>query len=182
MIILLLCEPRSGSTNLANWFFKNKNFTVLFLPSDPKSKWYVDKIDKYQFKTDNLLIKEDFYTDKNYEDYIKLSDKIILLFRENENEQVESWVNAKKTNIWHKEWIHKDTMDVNEVNFFKNLKSSFREKFINKDYFKISYEELYYKNGFQKILDYVNLDELKNENFPIGKKYRVEINKSRTLI
>ena len=39
MIILLLCEPRSGSTNLANWFFINKKFTVLFIPSDPLSKW-----------------------------------------------------------------------------------------------------------------------------------------------
>ena len=32
MVVLLLCEPRSGSTNLTNWFYNNKDFTTLYNP------------------------------------------------------------------------------------------------------------------------------------------------------
>jgi len=39
MFITLLTEPRAGSTNLANWFIDD-DFTVLYIPSDIKSKWY----------------------------------------------------------------------------------------------------------------------------------------------
>jgi hypothetical protein len=53
----------------------------------------------------------------------------------------------------------------------------------NPNYFKISYEELYYNNGFQKILDYLNVNGLENKNFPYGKKYRIFINQnSKKLI
>ena len=58
MIITILAEPRSGSTNLANWFYFNKNFTTLFIPSDPKSKWYKPESPKeYTYTTEYLLIK-----------------------------------------------------------------------------------------------------------------------------
>jgi phage anti-repressor protein len=62
------------------------------------------------------------------------------------------------------------------------LKSEFKENYVNKNYFTISYEELYYNDGFQKILDYLNIECLKNENFPVGEKYRVHIDKTKTLI
>jgi hypothetical protein len=52
---------------------------------------------------------------------------------------------------------------------------------LNNDMFKISYEELYYKNGFEKIVNYLNIDSVKNIDFPYGQKYRldkIEINKT----
>jgi hypothetical protein len=58
--------------------------------------------------------------------------------------------------------------------FYKQLKQSFVERYLSDlNFFKISYEELYYNNGFQKIVDYVDLECVKNEKFPIGKKYRI---------
>ena len=45
MIITILAEPRSGSTNLTNWFYFNKNFTTLFEPENPNSKWFQNNID-----------------------------------------------------------------------------------------------------------------------------------------
>lgn len=48
--------------------------------------------------------------------------------------------------------------------------------------FKISYEELYYNNGFQKIVDYINLDCVKHKNFPHGQKYRIDVNKKKSII
>jgi hypothetical protein len=32
MVVTILAEPRSGSTNLTNWFYHNKDFTTLFNP------------------------------------------------------------------------------------------------------------------------------------------------------
>jgi hypothetical protein len=183
MVITILAEPRSGSTNLTNWFYFNKNFTTLFIPSDPQSKWYKSESPKdYKYNTEHLLIKEDYYYYKNFDELISISDKIILLYRENKEEQIESWINAKLTNNWHNLWVSRNVENNSESAFFTELKSKFKERYLDKNYFKISYEELYYKNGFQKIVDYLQLECVKNENFPIGKKYRVNVNKTNTLI
>ena len=64
--------------------------------------------------------------------------------------------------------------------YFNTLKSEFKEKYLNENYFTISYEDLYYNNGFEKIVNYINIDEVKNDGFPLGKKYR--INKTQDLI
>jgi hypothetical protein len=186
MIITLLCEPRSGSTNLTNWFYHNKQFTTLFNPDIPPEsrspltvKWYQNNVPPkdYIYKTPHLCIKEDFYQNKDYSEFIEISDKVICLYRENETEQIESWINAKRTNNWSDKWRFSENnfkTDINEVMFFKQLKQSFVERYLSDlNFFKISYEELYYNNGFQKIVDYVDLECVKNEKFPIGKKYRI---------
>jgi hypothetical protein len=41
MIITIIAEPRSGGTNLANWFLSNKDFTILYEPITSSDKqWY----------------------------------------------------------------------------------------------------------------------------------------------
>jgi len=183
MIITILAEPRSGSTNLTNWFYFNQNFTTLFIPSDTKSKWYKNVSPKeYTYTTKHLLIKEDYYHYKNFEELISISDKVILLYRENIEEQIDSWTNAKLTKNWENQWVYKNIKDDNETLFFTQLKNSFKQEYLDKNYFKISYEELYYNNGFKKILDYLSMDELENKNFPYGKKYRINVNKGKTII
>lgn len=183
MIITILSEPRSGSTNLMNWFYHNKNFTISFLPSDKESKWYSNKTpSEYRYISKYLLIKEDYYHNKNFDELISVSDKVILLYRENTKEQIESWINSKTTNNWHKEWVSNLIENENEELFFGELKKSFKINFLDKEYFKISYEELYFKNGFQKILDYLNVSELENKNFPYGKKYRINVCKPKSII
>jgi hypothetical protein len=181
MIITILAEPRSGSTNLANWFYFNKDFTTLFIPSDIKSKWYKSQSPKeYTFTTKHLLIKEDYYHYKNYDELIEISDKVILLYRENLEEQIESWINAKITNNWENQWVSKNIKDDSEVLFFTELKNSFKKEYLDKDYFKISYEELYYNNGIDSIKEYIQLGGF--GKFPIGKKYRINLNGLTNLI
>lgn len=179
MRILLLCEPRSGSTNFANWFLLQKDFTVLFLPTDPESKWYRVEF-PYKYNTKHLLIKEDFYVKKNYDNLISIADKIILLHRENELEQIESWLQAKYTNNWHTQYVFKKEYDKNEETFFKELKKAFKENYLNK-YFTISYEELYFSNGLNKVIDYLNIKELQKDLWPVGTKYRL-LEKEKTLL
>lgn len=195
MVITILAEPRSGSTNLTNWFYFNKNFTVFFNPdikpehrNQQTIRWYQGGISPkdYVYKTPHLLIKEDFYHYKDFSEFIEISDKVICLYREDESTQIESWINAKKTNNWSNHWSYSKNnfkLDESESIFFKELKESFRNRYLNdSNYFKISYEELYYNNGFQKIVDYLNLECVKNENFPYGHKYRVNIDDLKNLI
>lgn len=188
MVISLLCEPRSGSTNLANWFYIQKNIDVLFEPLNPISEWYQNEKHPSQYKKvkDVLCIKEVYYPNKQWEDLISISDKVIVLYRENSIEQLESFLNSVVTNNWSKSYVYKniDNAFTNEkTKIFNQLKSEFREKYINNSkYFTISYEELYKNNGFQKILDYLNVDSLKNEGFPRGEKYRIIPSKPITLI
>lgn len=183
MIITILSEPRSGSTNLVKWFYHNKDFSILFLPSDRNSEWYINKTpSEYRYITKHLLIKEECYELKNFDELISISDKIILLFRENTKEQIESWVNSTTTNNWNNQWVPTLNEDEEKKLYFEKLKNTFKRNFLDKEYFKISYEELYYRNGFQKILDYLDIDELENKNFPYGQKYRVDCNREKSII
>ena len=186
MVITILAEPRSGSTNLANWFYFNKDFTILYEPiTSPKWKWYKHGVSPklWEYKTLHLLVKESFKPDVDFSELIEISDKVIILYRENISEQTESWLNANKTNNWDKAWVFKENLIKDEdASYFNQIKKGLKENYLNKDYFNISYEELYYNDGFQKILDYLNMDELENKNFPYGTKYRINVNKPNTLI
>jgi len=186
MIITILAEPRSGSTNLTNWFYFNKDFTILCEPiTSPMWKWYKHGVSPklWEYKTLHLLVKEIFRPDVDFSELIEISDKVIILYRENISEQTESWLNANKTNNWDKAWVFKENLIKDEdASYFNQIKKGLKENYLNKDYFNISYEELYYNDGFQKILDYLNMDELKNKNFPYGTKYRIYVNKTNTVI
>jgi hypothetical protein len=179
MIVTILAEPRSGSTNLTNWFYLNKNFTTLFEPENPNSKWFQNNTNPkdYKYNTKHLCIKEIYYPGINWDALLNVSDKIIVLYRESGEEQLESFLNALTTDNWHNQYVYKkkENLLINEkTEYFNRLKYEFKEKYVNKEYFTISYEELYYNNGFQKILDYLDIDELENKNFPLGIKYRID--------
>jgi hypothetical protein len=187
MIITILAEPRSGSTNLTNWFYFNNNFTTLFEPSNVGSKWYQNEIapKDYKYNTNHLCIKEIYYPGINWDSLLNVSDKIIVLYRENTQEQLESFLNSIKTNNWHTNYVYKpeeNSLLKEKALYFNILKTEFKEKYINKQFFTISYEELYYNNGFEKIVNYLNIPDVKNIGFPIGKKYRINLNKTKTLI
>ena len=186
MKILILAEPRSGSVNLANWFFFNTKFTMFFNPNmQPETEGFImDRwpengiIPKgYRDKTEHLLIKLDYFQSKDYLFFTEMVDKVILLYREDEPKQIESWINAKKSNNWVNKWLYSENnfqLDEIEVSFFKELKDSFKKRYLsNPNYLKISHEELYYNDGFQRIVDYIDLPEVKNINFPYGEKYRI---------
>jgi hypothetical protein len=185
MVITILAEPRSGSTNLANWFRGHKKFTILQEPLNIGMKKFNEyKGDtspkEWKYNTPYLVIKEIYLPNADLTELIGISDKIILLYRENDIQQLESWLVANETKKWISPWVINSIKISNQQdkeNYFYSLKNGFKNEYLNdSNLFKISYEELYYNNGLQKILDYLNIDCLKNENFPYGSKYRVERN------
>jgi hypothetical protein len=179
VVITILAEPRSGSTNLANWFKLYKKFTVLKEPLNKESIDYKkgEPIGEWMYDTEHFLIKEIYLPNTDLTELINLSDKIILLYRENDIEQLESWLQSVETKNWLFEWVTnrvKITNQESKKNYFYSLKDGFKNEYLNNNFFKISYEELYYNDGLQKIIDYIDLDCVKNENFPYGSKYRID--------
>ena len=131
----------------------------------------------------HLLVKEIYHPGVDFSELIEISDKLIILYRENITEQTESWLNAVKTNNWSNQWVFKEELIQNgDATFFNETKDGIKKEYLDKGYFSISYEELYYNSGFQKVLDYLNINELKNKNFPVGHKYRINIDGVRNLI
>jgi hypothetical protein len=188
MFILLLCEARSGSTNLANWFKQYENFTVVQEPLNEISIDYRHNqpANEWRYNTKHIIVKEIYWKVNRLTDLIKLADKVVLLYRENYTEQFESWLAAGRTNNWVNEWSYYENRfkaNYTETSYFKNMKDEFNAFCAkNPNYLKISYEQLYYKNGIEDILKYLNMDELEIKNFPYGKRYRVTSDKKKTLI
>jgi hypothetical protein len=175
MIITILAEPRSGSTNLANWFCLKENFTVFFEPMtsfEEKGYQGTTPPSEYEYNTPHLLVKEIYGNGLMLKELLEISDKVILLYREGAGEQVDSWLNAKATNNWHSSLTFNNVKHKREEVSFLKLKQKFKKEYFNRGYFEISYEDLYYRGHFQKILDYLDIEELENINFPYGNKYR----------
>lgn len=177
MILTIIAEPRSGSTNLANWFNLQKSFTVLYEPiSNPNTKWFKNNepLNTWEYKTPNLLIKEVYNGQTDFTDLINFSDKIIVLYRENTKEQTESYINSKNTGNWGDSWSYNKNYDNEfDIQFFKTLKENFKELYIKDDSFTITYEDLYIRDEFEKIINFLNIDGVTNKNFPYGNRYRV---------
>lgn len=178
MIITLICEPRSGSTNFANWFRLNKDFTVFNEPiTNTNPHLYKGETSprEWKYETKHLLVKEILGNWENVEELLDISDKIIVLYRENEKEQIESWLHAKATNNWLTRWTYEKIENRTEIEIFKEYKVKFKKKFLTGKYFETSYEELYYRNGFQRVVDYLGIEGIESTSFPYGYKYRKAI-------
>jgi hypothetical protein len=181
MVITILAEPRSGSTNLAFWFRLQKNFTVCIEPLGPYMAAYGEYKNGvspklWEYDTPHLLIKE--MCTQNVSELLEISDKIVLLYRKNTLEQMESWLNASETSKWYIKW---KTNSLNISNkqakmaYFNDMKESFKTDYLDNDsFFKISYEELYYNDGFESLLNYLNIDDLDDLEFPYGEKLRID--------
>jgi len=181
MIIVILAEPRSGSSNLALWFRNLGDIELLYEPiSNPDMKWFKHgiPISEWKFNKEIVVIKETFNETNDFKELISIADKIIFLHRENYNEQLESFVVAYTTNNWDGIWedkeIKKDQIDKIEP-IFKKIKNNFlyfKEKYPNT--LSLTYEKLYYENQIEQVINYTGLDILKKYIFPIKNKYRIK--------
>lgn len=182
MIITILSEPRSGSTNLLFWFGQYNECTVLLEPTtNSEYKKYSDKeviindinnFNTWKYLTKHLVIKEICEPNKNYKSILQHSDKVIILFRENYVEQKESWLMSINTKKWGGEYFLDESLLLdNNDNYLIEIKREI-EKYKDPNNFVISYEELYFRNGIKKLINYIGIEELNKNKFPYGEKYR----------
>lgn len=176
MIILLIAEIRSGSTNLAKWLKESlPNFQLLNEPYNPKSSHFIgdSKIDK----TKNYIISEKFFNNEELlNELISISDFVFCLYREDVKSQTESYIIADTTNNWYDVYVDdviSKNIDVDfddKKNSFHKLKNDFQIFIKNSGIKSFTYEELYYDNGIHKLKDHINIQS--NIPFPYGQKYR----------
>jgi hypothetical protein len=122
---------------------------------------------------------------KDIPELLEMSDKIILLYRKNKFQQMESWLNADTSGKWYVKWKPNSLIITNKqdkVKYFNNMVESFKTDYLdNNSFFKISYEELYHSDGFKDLLNYLNMDDLEDISFPYGEKLRIEGTPNRLI-
>jgi len=176
MIILLIAEIRSGSTNLAKWLKESlPDFQLLNEPYNPKSSHFIgdSKIDK----TKNYIISEKFFNNEELlNELINISDFVFCLYREDTKSQTESYIIADTTNNWYDVYVDNvisKNIDVefsDKKNSFHKLKNDFQIFIKNSGIKTFTYEELYYGNKIDELKTYLNITS--NVSFPYGQKYR----------
>jgi hypothetical protein len=172
MKILIISEPRTGSYNLLKWFMLDDRFTVF----RNTLKLNENKIEKsYEYNSEHLIVCS---YPNGVDDYLPESlsffDKIVCLHRENFQKQLQSYMNAVSEFNWDSEYFYKDIHIKKEEIFIKKIKNKFNSNYL-KNYFSISYEDLYEKNNINKLLDYIKIDSEYLDRFPFGRKYRVDM-------
>jgi len=177
MIILLIAEIRSGSTNLAKWLKESlPDFQLLNEPYNPNSSHFIGEhfeIDKNK----NYIISEKFFNNEQLlNKLIQISDITICLYREDVVSQTESYIIADATNNWYDVYVD-DVISKNiDLEFsdkkksFIKLKEDFQSFIFNSKLKSFTYEGLYYGTQILELKNYLNIDS--NIVFPYGKKYR----------
>lgn len=176
MIILLIAEIRSGSTNLAKWLKASlPDFQLLNEPYNPKSSHFIgdSKIDV----TKNYIISEKFFNNEELlNKLISISDFTICLHREDVISQIESYIVADVTNNWYDVYtddIISKNIDVefgDKKKSFIKLKEYFQSFIFNSKLKSFTYEGLYYGEQIYELKNYLNIQS--NIQFPYGQKYR----------
>jgi NhaP-type Na+/H+ and K+/H+ antiporter len=184
MVITILAEPRSGSSNLLYWFGRSPNYTMAFEPimnpfffkkKSSKNLTYnnLNDINSYKYNTSHLVIKEIANITEYHNTILHNSDKVIVLFREDYKKQLESFILAYNTDNWFGQYMYDEkhvvTQEQSALNKSKEQIEAYKSK-----YFSISYEDLYYRGKIKELVDYIGDSELNSIPFPYGKKYRID--------
>lgn len=177
MTILLIAEARSGSTNLAKWLKQSLPGYKLFNePFNYRSSHYVGKNNKIDYNENIIISEKYFYNEELINEYLKNSDKVFCLTRENKVEQMESYIMALKTENWYSKYIPKNIYDNIENFGFRELERFHQSRidfknFIDTNNLKtFTYENLYFNNGIDELKTYLNIES--DISFPYGERYR----------
>lgn len=171
MVYTLLAEPRSGGTDLMDWFGVVLNdFTIaqepylrnsLNLFSHTEDVTDVKWIDEHK----DVFIREIFERQRDFTNLINRSDKVFCLFRKNWYAQTKSKLftqhHTEYKRVYTKKEMdelvtHEMIVDHHKMEFSKD-KKAFQHLIKSKNFMAVSYEDLYYGNDIQKIKEFLNL-------------------------
>ena len=182
MVITIIAEPRTGGSHLVESIHKSlSHFEFVSEPWNSAPNQYtktrdvknIDWINDYE----NIIIKEIYESDRDFNRLIHRSDIVFCIYKENWYSQIKSILYHRNFDEW--QWEYKKTDVDNTVsdieiyntyyNNFKWYKKNFQD-FIKKYNFpSISYEKLYYQNGVNEIKKVFGLDD--SFQFPIYERH-----------
>jgi len=182
MVYTILAEARTGGSHLIESIQKHTGFDLASEPWTGSPNWFSKTKDVSEIgwigNYENLIIKEIYDPMQNYENLINISDKVFCLYKENWYSQSKSILYSRRFQNW--QWEYKKTDVDNKITdeqiykFYYNGNFRFHkwdfQQFIKINNIpSISYEELYYRNGVEKIKEVFDLsDEFK---FPIYERH-----------
>jgi hypothetical protein len=177
----IIAQYRTGGQNLMHWINLSlrNNFIVIHEPFNSNYNVYTNDTTLQDFnwlQDKKYFIKELWHPKQNYDMILKLSTKILCLYRENTHDQTISHMYSSKKNRYHHNYTQKDVDGV----FVKEEYDRFREDieynkktlidFANQNGLPtISYENLYYENGIDKLKKLFDIQS--DISFPYGSKY-----------
>ena len=165
MKILIYSTGRSGSGNLCKLLSENLNYKKIDEPFN-KKLWRNNEYQLNNLYENNIVCKcliDDWDYDgsgiKNVNQLFSLFDKVIILTRENTQEQAESLVLALNKKRWnHKYFIDESFLFKNKknINNFINSIKKQNLKLNGLNGLKVTYEGIYFKKtDIQKIEKYI---------------------------
>ncbi len=180
MRILIYSTQRCGSTAVMNWVSKELDLTPVlepFIPCDEQDfrrynnnwrddleafnrlKYIVAKVIHYNLSEiiDNEDVERDFFSK---------FDKVVVLYRENIRDQAESLLIASKRKISFGEYnLKKELSDLNpdHIEETSNIMLEQTESLLSyNNCFKISYEDIFIRKDYNKLIEYLGIQEPKH--------------------
>jgi len=181
VLYTIIAQYRTGGQNLVHWInqsLKNE-FIVIHEPFNSNFNEYTTDTTLQDFswlEDKKYFIKELWYPDQNYNMILKLSTKILCLYRENTHEQTISHMYSSKENRYHHNYTQKDVDKIfnqedydkfrDEVEYNKKTLIEFANQ---NDLPTISYENLYFGQGIDRLKRIFNFES--EIPCPYGSKY-----------
>jgi len=180
-VITFICQPRSGSTNLANWFCKKRQINppydsyVEYEPlTNPNTPHYNLDILQKDIDRKYLIVKEVYWPGHDFSNLIAGSNKLVILSRTDFKAQGESFMQATTTDNWGTLWKWEPQhFNQETLSKLETIRKEFKHQFLGKGHFEITYEELYIDRTIERLLKYLEWSYLDSSDWPFGKKYRL---------
>jgi len=182
MIYTVIAEPRSGGVSLMNWIEKSlPEFTIAQEPWFIENNLWVEGEDvsdiEWIGKYHNISIREIYKPERNFNELIKISDRVICLYRENWQEQVRSGLYQEIQNSYLDTYDEQDVLKLITIEMindrykshFKKHKDSFKKFIKENNFISVSYEELYYGDAIDIVKKHFNFDN--NVEFPLNTRH-----------
>jgi len=181
LLYTIIAQYRTGGQNLMHWIKQSlqNEFIVIHEPFNSNFNNYTTdtKLQDFSWLQDKkYFIKELWYPEYNYDTILKLSSKVICLYRESTHEQTISHMYSTKENKYHHSYTQKDIDRIfipeDYIRIKKDVeynKKTLIEFATQNNLPTISYESLYFEGGVVKLKDTFNLNS--EIPFPYGSKY-----------
>lgn len=180
MRILIYSTQRCGSTAVMNWVSKELNLTPVFEPFIPcgeedyrryNDNWRNDleafnRLKHIVAKVIHYNLDELIHKDNIERDFFSKFDKVVVLYRENIRDQAESLLIASKRKISFGEYnLKKELSDLNpdHIEETSNIMLEQTESLLSyNNCFKISYEDIFIRKDYNKLIEYLGIQEPKH--------------------
>lgn len=164
MKILILAEGRTGGTTLMEYLSNElSGHTSITEPYTNQTTGWL-KQEEWLNEYENFIVKE-IYGGDNYDlpKLVEKCDKVFCVYRKNWYEQIRSTLYAEKVgfihdyNITDVNKLVTDEMIIYKSKGFIKVKERFQDFIRYNNYLSVSYEDLYYGNGIDKIKNYLGI-------------------------